>query len=63
MLYFDRHGGPSYTDTLNISKSIYDRIWENLPCSEFYEILVSCVLDKLYPRASGAIRNEHQRSS
>ena len=29
-----------------------DRIWENPPCSEFYEILVSCTFDKLYPRAN-----------
>ena len=31
---------------------ICDRIWENPPCSEFYEILVSCIFDKLYPRAN-----------
>ena len=29
-----------------------DRIWENPPCSEFYEILVSCIFDKLYHRAN-----------
>ena len=28
------------------------RIWENPACSEFYEILVSCIFDKLYPRAN-----------
>ena len=29
-----------------------DCTWENPPCSEFYEILVSCIFDKLYPRAN-----------
>ena len=29
-----------------------DRIWENPSCSEFYEILVSCIFDKLDPRAN-----------
>ena len=29
-----------------------DRIWENPPCSEFYEILASCIFDKLYPKAN-----------
>ena len=31
---------------------ICDRIWENPPCSKFYEILVSCIFDKLYPRVN-----------
>ena len=30
-------------------QAICDRIWENPACSEFYEILVSCIIDKLYP--------------
>ena len=31
---------------------ICDHIWENLPCSEFYEGSVSCIFDKLYSRAN-----------
>ena len=33
-------------------QTICDRIWENPPCSEFYKIFVSCIFDKLYPRAN-----------
>ena len=31
---------------------ICDCIWENPACSELYEILVSCIFEKLYPRAN-----------
>ena len=29
-----------------------DCIWENAPCSEFYEMLVGYIFDKLFPRAN-----------
>ena len=40
---------------LIIDEHIYmkcDRIWENMTCSKFYEILVSCIFDKLYRKAN-----------
>ena len=43
-----------YIDVYIMTTNVYicDRIWENPPCSEIYEFLVSCIFDKLYPRAN-----------
>ena len=34
------------------SRAICDCTWENLLCNELHEILVSCIFDKLHPRAN-----------
>lgn len=44
-------GMTQHDAALDVAFTICERIRENTPCSEFYEILVSYIFDKLYPRA------------